>query len=139
MSDYEIIFRKPTVKELNKLKQEVKWGEVEEKALEVALKNSLFGICICEEERVIATARVVGDGVTCFYIQDVIVHPSYQGKGLGIKVMNGVMEYISVNACKGAVVGLMSAKGKESFYEKFGFWKRPNENYGCGMVQFWGK
>ncbi|GIM30564.1 hypothetical protein CPJCM30710_32300 [Clostridium polyendosporum] len=44
---------------------------------------------------------------------------------------------ISKNACSGAVAGLMSPKGKEAFYEKFGFWKRPNENFGHGMIQFW--
>ena len=47
------------------------------------------------------------------------------------------MSYIGDNACEGAVVGLMSAKGKEELYEKFGFWKRPNENFGAGMNQFW--
>lgn len=47
------------------------------------------------------------------------------------------MNYIAENACDGAVVGLMSAKGKEEFYERFGFWKRPNENFGHSMIQFW--
>jgi len=30
----------------------------------------------------------------------------------------------------------MSVKGKEEFYKKFGFWTRPTDNYGAGMVQF---
>lgn len=28
---------------------------------------------------------------------------------------------------------LLAAKGRESFYEQFGFVKRPNEREGCGM------
>ena len=31
---------------------------------------------------------------------------------------------------------LMAAKGKEPFYEKFGFSERPNENLGAGMDQW---
>ena len=31
------------------------------------------------------------------------------------------------------MVTLVSAKGKEEFYEKFGFIKRPNEDFGCEM------
>jgi hypothetical protein len=34
------------------------------------------------------------------------------------------------------MVSLCSAIGKEAFYEKFGFFKRPNENTGCGMSQW---
>jgi hypothetical protein len=51
--------------------------------------------------------------------------------------MNRVMKFINENAAVGAVVGLMAAKGKESFYEKYGFCKRPDENFGAGMIQFW--
>ena len=65
--------------------------------------------------------------------------PEYQRMGIGQMILERVMIYIRENACNGAVVGLMSAKGKEAFYEKFGFWKRPNENCGHGMMQFWEK
>lgn len=33
----------------------------------------------------------------------------------------------------------MSAKGKEKFYKRYGFWKRPNEHFGHGMMQLWGE
>jgi len=37
---------------------------------------------------------------------------------------------------QGISVNLMSAKGREPFYEKFGFNVRPNENRGAGMDQW---
>lgn len=101
------------------------------------MENSLFSVCVLIEEKVIGTARIVGDGKTCFYMQDVIVHPIHQRKGIGTQIMKNAMNYIRHNACKGAVVGLMSAKGKEKFYKRYGFWKRPNEHFGHGMMQFW--
>lgn len=137
MNHYEIIDRKPTSEELEDLRKAVKWGIIDRESLELGLENSLFGVCVLIEGKVIGTVRIVGDGKTCFYIQDVIVHPLYQRKGIGTEIMQSAMNYISENACKGAVVGLMSAKGKEEFYEKYGFWKRPNEYFGHGMMQFW--
>ncbi|AHV96695.1 N-acetyltransferase GCN5 [Paenibacillus sabinae T27] len=53
--------------------------------------------------------------------------------------MERIMDYIGKNACQSAVVGLMSTKGLEHFYERYGFWKRPTEQFGNGMIQFWGE
>ncbi|MCR5804689.1 MAG: hypothetical protein K6G47_10540 [Clostridia bacterium] len=34
------------------------------------------------------------------------------------------------------MISLSSAKGKESFYNKFGFQNTPNDAVGCGMYQW---
>ena len=81
-------------------------------------------------------ARVLQAKLFVLYIQDVVVEPNYQGMGIGIKIMECLMAYIekvAMSACN-TMVGLMSAKGKERFYEKFGFQKRPNEFQGNGMI-----
>jgi predicted N-acetyltransferase YhbS len=82
-------------------------------------------------------ARVIGDGGLVYYIQDVIVLPEYQGQGLGAKMMDKVMAYIRGQVKHSAIIGLMSAKGKEPFYERYGFIPRPNENLGSGMTLLW--
>ncbi|MNF13919.1 hypothetical protein D3C80_2159280 [compost metagenome] len=56
--------------------------------------------------------------------------------GLGSKIMTELMEYVTRTYPSGSLVGLMSAKGKENFYKRFGFIDRPNEVYGAGMIQF---
>lgn len=139
MKDFVLLDRKPTAAELIELRKSVGWDVLEEEAHKRGLKKSLFGVCAVVKSQIVGTARVVGDGITCFYVQDVIVRPEYQKSGVGKCIMNRIMGFIGENACKGAVIGLMSAKGKEVFYEKFGFWTRPNENYGCGMIQIWNK
>lgn len=139
MENYELIERMPTVKELSELRKMVGWGIPDEKALKLGLDNSLYGVCVSLGENIVGAARIIGDRSTCFYIQDVIVHPEHQRKGIGLSMMKKIMNYIDKNACDGAVVGLMSAKGKEQFYQKFGFWQRPNEDFGHGMMQFWKK
>jgi hypothetical protein len=35
-----------------------------------------------------------------------------------------------------AMICLMSAKGKEPFYARYGFLERPNAEFGAGMIQF---
>lgn len=137
MKKYELIDRKPIAEEMTSLRKSVGWGISDIDSMKKGLENSLFGICAIAEDKVIGSARVVGDGFTAFYIQDVIVDPEFQRIGIRMAMMNRIMSYISEHACTGAVVGLMSAEGKEEFYERFGFKKRPNENFGAGMTQFW--
>jgi predicted N-acetyltransferase YhbS len=139
MEECVLIERMATVKELTELRRLAGWGIPEAEALKLGLDNSLYGICAFIGEDIVGTARIIGDRSTCFYIQDVIVHPKYQRRGIGLSMMGKLMEYISKSACDGAVVGLMSAKGKEQFYERFGFWTRPNDHFGHGMMQFWKK
>jgi hypothetical protein len=57
--------------------------------------------------------------------------------GIGISMMERVMNFLDNNLSHLAVVGLMASKGKESFYEKFGFTKRPTERRGYGMFRIW--
>jgi ribosomal protein S18 acetylase RimI-like enzyme len=73
-----------------------------------------------------------------FYIQDVIVHPHFQGKGIGKAMMKDLMNYLDRYASKGSFIGLMAAKGKERFYKSFGFAERPNDIYGAGMCIYKG-
>ena len=35
------------------------------------------------------------------------------------------------------MISLLAAKGKEEFYNKFGFVSRPNDDFGCGMHQWY--
>ena len=85
----------------------------------------------------VGMARVIGDGGMTLYVQDVIVHPIYQRQGIGKKLMEFVMNYIKSSASEGSIlqVSLMASKGKEAFYERFGFFSRPNEKQGAGMQQ----
>ncbi len=67
-----------------------------------------------------------------------MVKPEYQKQGIGKKIVNECILYIDKQLKVGWRIKIVieSAKGKESFYEKFGFQVRPNENLGAGM-QMW--
>lgn len=126
----------PAVADFIELRQSVGWGETAPELAQKALNNSLFCVVFTAQSKAIAMARVVGDGALFFYIQDVIVHPEFQGRGLGAKLMDEIESFLKRNARKGATIGLFSATGKEAFYERYQYLVRTGEPLGNGMCKF---
>ena len=130
----KIEYRSPTVSEYRKLRGLVGWWKTDENAIGLALKNSLFSVVAVEHYTVIGFGRVIGDRGLYFYIQDLIIHPDFQAKGLGKSLMKELMGYITSNAKSGAFVGIMAAKGLEKYYERFGFKARDEDAPGMYQV-----
>jgi len=128
-----IELRSLNVSEYTRLRDSVGWEKTDAKATERALKNSLFSVAAMENGNVVGFGRIVGDGGLYFYIQDLIVHPECQKKGLGKMLMKELMSYIMTNAKTGAFIGLMAAKGLEKYYKSFGF--KAREVNAPGMYQ----
>lgn len=124
--------------DINSFRRSVGWYELSPRQLECAKNNSVCAITALDGEREVGSARVVGDGGYQFFISDVIVRPEYQGQGIGKEMLRLLTERAMTIADSGetVMINLMSAKGKEPFYEKQGFMRRPNEERGCGMTKF---
>ena len=89
------------------------------KAASIALPNSLYGVCIRENNTLIAMGRVVGDGACNFEVVDVAVNPSYQEQGLGRMVMEHIDAYLASVALEGSYVSMIA--DEPIFYEKLGY------------------
>jgi GNAT superfamily N-acetyltransferase len=126
----------PLIEEFIQLRLIVGWDELDKNLVKNSLANSLFHVVIRNKTQLIAMGRVVGDGAMYFYIQDIIVDPNYQNLGLGTIVMDNIEEYLTKVAKTGSTIGLLSAKGKESFYSRYGYITRPNLSLGNGMCRF---
>ena len=59
------------------------------------MDNTLFRVSVFDGEQIVAMARVIGDMGLCYYIKDVIVHPDYQGKGVGRLLIDELLKYIN--------------------------------------------
>lgn len=70
------------------------------------------------------------------YIHDVMVIPKYQNKKIGSQIMNKLLEKVNQIKIENPYVRvyLGASKGKEKFYERFGFIKREDANLGSGMI-----
>ncbi|MBN1438542.1 MAG: GNAT family N-acetyltransferase [Anaerolineales bacterium] len=137
MEEITLSEESPSPAEYAALRALVGWRNPDPAAIAPSLRNSLYCVCARSQGRMIGMARIIGDGGLTFYIQDVIVAPDRQGEGIGARLMERAMEYIRRTAAHNAVVGLMAAKGKEEFYERYGFTRRPNGELGAGMTIFW--
>ena len=135
MEGFTLVKRLPTVAEIKAFHTAVGWDNVDDEATATALNNSLFGCTVLHNGKAIGCGRVIGDGGMYFYIQDIIVLPEYQGRGIGKTIMNEVMNFINQTAKPNAFIGLMSAKDKAGFYVKFGFAERPPGR--PGMFRVW--
>jgi GNAT superfamily N-acetyltransferase len=133
--NFKIKNRLPTAAEYAALRQSVEWPAIEPHLVELALANSLHAV-VAEDDNGVAVGmgRIVGDNAVYLHLQDVIVHPRHQLKGVGRLIMNDLMAYVERTGGKNTNVGLMSSKGREGFYRSFGFIERPSEKFGSGMI-----
>ncbi|MBN1364382.1 MAG: GNAT family N-acetyltransferase [Syntrophaceae bacterium] len=116
------------------LRKSVGWPLPPDRSIEKSLSNTEYCVTAYVDSEIVGMGRIVGDKGFIYFIADVIVKPAFQGKKIGAKIMNSIMLYLEENAPENSYITLMAAKGKEEFYEKFGFFKRPTEKYGCGMM-----
>lgn len=102
---------------------------------ERSFAHQLFSIAAVRDGELVGIARLIGDEAIYWYINDVWVLPEYQGKGIGSSMVKRLIQYAKETSIPGTSVSLclMSAKGKEGFYEKLGFLRRPHEWEGAGM------
>ena len=119
------------------LYQSVGWEAPGLDQITMALEHSFATFCAYDGEKTVGMVRLLGDGGMSFYVKDFAVRPEYQGKGVGRLLMAAVEDYILSNIPDGWAVSLelISSKGKEPFYEKFGFEQRPCDWDGAGMFK----
>ena len=76
---------------------------------------------------------MISDGIYQALICDVMVDPSYQKKGLGKQIINGLISKCNERGIES--IQLFAVKGKGQFYKKLGFQERDAEAPGMSLVQ----
>lgn len=111
------------------------WTEEPKDQLIKSLSNTLFSVVAKKDDEIIGMGRLLGDAAMYWYINDVFILTEYQGLGIGKEIVKRLVQYAKQNSISGTSVSiyLMSAQGKEGFYEKLGFRSRPHEYEGAGM------
>lgn len=99
---------------------------------ETAIENSLFITSIYDGDKLIAMARVVGDGAISLVVTDVMVDSEYQKNGLGRVLMNEISKYLDENYDEDSYIILLANTPYDAFYEKFHFKQFPNKK---GMLR----
>lgn len=119
----------PDINELITLYDNVGWSNYANnpEMLKEAYNNSLKIISAWDKDKLIGIIRVVGDGYSIIYIQDLLVLKEYQGKGIGSKLLSIVIKKYENVYQKILLTDNQSNTVK--FYEHHGFSK--SEEFGC--------
>ena len=117
------------------------WSQNRKKAdVKKMLENSNVAISLWDGKKLIGFARVLTDYVYRATVWDVIIHPDYQGQGLGKLIMDKVLNHPKLK--KVSYFWLITSD-KQSFYKKLGFkmeenwsmyWDRKANSQGCPCV-----
>lgn len=87
-----------------------------------ALIRSSFAFAVAVDEKTgsaIGMGRVISDGVSDGYIQDLVVMPEFRGRGTGKKILDCLVEYCLSQRVYW--IGLIAEPGTAEFYLPSGF------------------
>lgn len=130
-----------TGEEYNELRISVGWRPITAGQAERGLAHTTFLTAVRDEGWIVGMGRILFDFGYTAYFGDVIVRPEYQGLGIGRQIVEGLIDRTMDAAYEGEKIMFIlgAAKGKEPFYEKFGFERRPNDFSGDGMSMWRGR
>ena len=116
-----------SVKELADLRESIGWNRMENE-YKNPLLTSYYHIAVYEKEVLIGYIDCVSNGVTDSYIQDLMVHPDYQRRGIGTELMTIMINYLKQKHIY--MISVVFEENLKPFYEKFGFF-----NMLCGQIE----
>ena len=92
-----------------------------------AYENSLLTLGAYDSNQLVGVIRTVGDGFSIVFVQDILVLPEYQRKGIGTQLLREVIERFST----AYQITLMTDNTPKtiSFYQSLGFAKA--DDMGC--------
>ena len=120
------------------LRRKAGWAELAPEQAAACVEKAYMIRCARDDDKAVGMARLLWDGGYIAYLSDVVVDPEYQGRGVGSRLVEACIDGLKNDMKPGYRVKmtLSSTRGKESFYERFGFRIRPNEDVGAGMDQW---
>ncbi len=100
------------------LRESVGWNRME-KEYGNPLMTSFFHIAVYDEDQLVGYVDSVSNGVTDAYIQDLIVRPDYQGKGIGTDLMKKMIASLKEKHIY--MISVIFEESLKPFYDRFGF------------------
>jgi ribosomal protein S18 acetylase RimI-like enzyme len=84
-----------------------------------AVRRSSYVATIWDQGQLVGLARCISDGATIMYLQDILIRPTHQRKGLGAKLVRDCLE--KFKDLRQKVLLTDDSPGQAAFYESLGF------------------
>ena len=82
------------------------------------LENTDYVFTVWDHRQLAGFARVLTDKIYRATLWDVIIHPGFQGSGVGESLMNQILSHPVLSRVQKF---WLNTRDKQSFYERFGF------------------
>lgn len=100
--------------------------------LHQGFQNSLLVLAAYEDEQLLGIIRVVGDGYTIVFIQDILVFPEHQRAGIGSALLQAILDrYRHVRQIE---LATDNTPKTIAFYRSMGF-QKMSEHGCCGFMR----
>ncbi len=108
--------------------ESVGWKTYSHEQIDIALNNTMYMVKASVNGKLAGIGRVVGDFSIVCMLSDICVKPEFQGKGIGLKIVNELKRLIEDGVKEGEKmqIELTPTAGKEEFYKKAGFKYKPD-------------
>jgi ribosomal protein S18 acetylase RimI-like enzyme len=118
---FELIEHVPSQEELLALYEANGWRAytVDPEGLHRGVTNSTYVVAAREEGELVGLARVVSDDHSIMYLQDILVLPSHQRRGIGRALLERCLERFA--HCRGKVLLTDDEERQICFYESLGY------------------
>ena len=106
---YNLVVGVPSVEDYCRLRVSAGLSPKSPEAAAAGLPNTLFGVLVLKEDKVIGMGRVVGDDGLFYQVVDIAVEPEHQRRGLGKAIMGKIVDHLKRSAPSGAHVSLIGS------------------------------
>lgn len=89
--------------------------------VKTAMKNSLFAVSVYDDNKLIGSGRIIGDGGVSYAVTDVMVDKAYQNNGIGAMIMTRIDQWFKENTDENAFVMLIANKPADRLYSRNNF------------------
>lgn len=123
----------PDIADLMELYSSVGWSNYTDspETLAAAMAGSAKVVSAWSEEQLVGLARVISDGASIWYLQDILVRPDFHRRGIGRELVRRALE--GYGGVRQKVLLTDDEAGQKAFYESLGFMETAS--YGGGAFR----
>lgn len=100
--------------------------------LRKGFENSMLTLAAYEGEQLLGLIRTVGDGATVVFVQDILVFPEHQRKGIGSALLQAILDQYS--QVRQIELATDNTPKTVAFYRSMGF-REMSEIGCCGFMK----